>query len=120
VVFLGGWLGYEAAGFAFGDRLFSMGLYGISSFSGSMWFMPFFSTYGVSFGPLGIGYRATRVFDSGWMEYFGGQGLYLILFNLGRVNQWFQYNNLKVFLGFFVMWVVILLFVLNFCLNSLF
>jgi hypothetical protein len=57
------------------------------SFSGSMWFMPFFSTYGVSFGPLGLGYRATRVFDSGWMEYFGGLGLYLIPFNLGRVNQ---------------------------------
>jgi hypothetical protein len=52
-----------------------------------MWFIPFFSTYGASFGPLGIGYRATRVFDSGWMEYFGGQGLYLILFNLGRVKQ---------------------------------
>ena len=63
----------------------------------------FFSTYGVSFGPLGVGYKATKVFDSGWMEYFGGQGLYWALCNLGRVNQWFQYNNLKVFLGFFVM-----------------
>nr|URH16937.1 NADH dehydrogenase subunit 5 [Nasutitermes pinocchio] len=114
VVFLGGWMGYEIAGFVFGDKLFSMYLYGISSFSGSMWFMPFFSTYGVSFGPLGMGYSATSVFDSGWMEFFGGQGLYWVLFNLGKVNQWFQYNNLKVFLGFFVMWVVILLFVLVF------
>nr|YP_009350189.1 NADH dehydrogenase subunit 5 [Agnathotermes crassinasus]AQP26532.1 NADH dehydrogenase subunit 5 [Agnathotermes crassinasus] len=114
VVFLGGWLGYEIAGFVFGDKLFSMYLYSISSFSGSMWFMPFFSTYGVSFGPLGFGYSATSVFDSGWMEYFGGQGMYWVLFNLGSVNQWFQYNNLKVFLGFFVMWVVILLFVLVF------
>nr|YP_009350436.1 NADH dehydrogenase subunit 5 [Constrictotermes cyphergaster]AQP27021.1 NADH dehydrogenase subunit 5 [Constrictotermes cyphergaster] len=114
VVFLGGWLGYEIAGLAFGDKLFSMGLYGITSFSGSMWFMPFFSTYGVSFVPLVIGHSTTSVFDSGWMEYFGGQGLYLVLFNLGSVNQWFQYNNLKVFLGFFVMWVVILLFVLIF------
>nr|YP_009351190.1 NADH dehydrogenase subunit 5 [Atlantitermes snyderi]AQP28820.1 NADH dehydrogenase subunit 5 [Atlantitermes snyderi] len=112
VVFLGGWLGYEIAGFVLGDKLFSMYLYGVSSFSGSMWFMPFFSTYGVSFGPLGVGYRATSVFDSGWMEYFGGQGMYMVLFNLGSVNQWFQYNNLKVFLGFFVMWVVILLFVI--------
>jgi NADH-ubiquinone oxidoreductase chain 5 len=120
VVFLGGWLGYEIAGASFGDKLFSMHLYGVSSFSGSIWFMPFFSTYGVSFGPLGLGYRATKVFDSGWMEYFGGQGIYLVLFNLGKVNQWFQYNNLKVFLGFFVMWVVILLFVLVFYLNSLF
>nr|APU93542.1 NADH dehydrogenase subunit 5 [Sphaerotermes sp. A TB-2017] len=112
VVFIGGWLGYEMAGFVFGDLLISVHLYGVSLFSGSMWFMPFFSTYGVSFGPLGVGYSATSVFDSGWMEYFGGQGLYLILLNLGSVNQWFQYNNLKVFLGFFVMWVFILLFVL--------
>nr|AQP26652.1 NADH dehydrogenase subunit 5 [Subulitermes group sp. A TB-2017] len=114
VVFLGGWLGYEIAGFVFGDKLFSMYLYGVSSFSGSMWFMPFFSTYGVSFSPLEVGYSATSVFDSGWMEYFGGQGMYWVLFNLGSVNQWFQYNNLKVFLGFFVMWIVILLFVLVF------
>nr|AQP28599.1 NADH dehydrogenase subunit 5 [Hospitalitermes sp. A TB-2017] len=114
VVFLGGWLGYEIAGFVFGDSLFSMYLYNMSSFSGSMWFMPFFSTYGVSFSPLEVGYSATKVFDSGWMEFFGGQGLYWILFNLGKVNQWFQYNNLSVFLGLFVMWVVILLFVLVF------
>nr|YP_009351034.1 NADH dehydrogenase subunit 5 [Planicapritermes planiceps]AQP28422.1 NADH dehydrogenase subunit 5 [Planicapritermes planiceps] len=112
VVLVGGWFGYEMAFFAFGDNLFSMRSYGASSFAGSMWFMPFFSTYGVSFGPLGLGYEATKVFDSGWMEYFGGQGLYLVLFNLGSVNQWFQYNNLKVFLGFFVMWIVILLFIL--------
>ena len=61
----------------------------------------FFLTYGASFGPLEIGYRATSAFDSGWMENFGGQSLYWVLFNLGKVNQWFQYNNLKVFLGFF-------------------
>jgi len=36
----------------------------------------FFFTYGVSFGLLGVGYTATRVFDSGWIEYFGGQGIY--------------------------------------------
>nr|YP_006504007.1 NADH dehydrogenase subunit 5 [Drepanotermes sp. SLC-2012]AFM92507.1 NADH dehydrogenase subunit 5 [Drepanotermes sp. SLC-2012] len=112
VIFVGGWLGYEVAGFSFSDGLYSMYFYGSSSFSGSMWFMPFFSTYGVSFSPLELGYSATSVFDSGWMEYFGGQGMYWLLFNLGSVNQWFQYNSLKAFLGFFVMWVVILLFIL--------
>nr|QZK21929.1 NADH dehydrogenase subunit 5 [Amitermes sp. QLD_087] len=112
VVFVGGWLGYEMAGFSFSDGLYSMYFYGSSSFSGSMWFMPFFSTYGVSFSPLELGYSATKVFDSGWMEYFGGQGMYWVLFNLGSINQWFQYNNLKAFLGFFVMWVIILLFIL--------
>nr|YP_009350488.1 NADH dehydrogenase subunit 5 [Orientotermes emersoni]AQP27186.1 NADH dehydrogenase subunit 5 [Orientotermes emersoni] len=112
VVFLGGWIGYEMAKFSLGDNLFSIYLYDLVSFSGSMWFMPFFSTYGVSFGPLEFGYKATSVFDSGWMEYFGGQGLYYVLFSFGKINQWFQYNNLKMFLGFFVMWVVILLFIL--------
>ena len=29
----------------------------------------FFSTYGVCFGPLEVGYRTEKVFDSGWMEY---------------------------------------------------
>nr|AQP30553.1 NADH dehydrogenase subunit 5 [Aderitotermes sp. 2 TB-2017] len=112
VLFVGGWIGYGMAGFSFSDDLFSMSMYSASSFSGSMWFMPFFSTYGASFFPLGVGYSATKVFDSGWMEYFGGQGIYWFLFNLGSANQWIQYNSLKVFLGFFVMWVVILLFVL--------
>nr|AMX23061.1 NADH dehydrogenase subunit 5 [Reticulitermes flavipes] len=105
---LGGFIGYEMAGFSFGDYLLSMYYYSVSSFSGSMWFMPFFSTYGVSFGPLGFGYSSMRVFDSGWMEYFGGQGLYWVLFNFGKVNQWVQHSSLKLFLGFFVMWVVLL------------
>nr|ASM93509.1 NADH dehydrogenase subunit 5 [Reticulitermes speratus kyushuensis] len=108
-VSLGGLIGYEMAGFNFGDYLLSMCYYRVSSFSGSMWFMPFFSTYGVSFGPLGLGYSSMRVFDSGWMEYFGGQGLYWFLFNLGSVNQWVQHSSLKLFLGFFVMWTVLLL-----------
>jgi len=69
-------LGYEIAGFVFGDKLLSIYFHGVSSFSGSMWFMPFISTYGVSFSPLEVGYSATRVFDSGWIEYFGGQGIY--------------------------------------------
>ena len=119
VVLVGGWFGYALSGFVFGDNLISIYFYRTSSFVGSMWFIPFFSTYGVSFVPLRIGYDSTRVFDSGWIEYFGGQGFYWILFNLGKINQWFQYNNLKVFLSFFVMWVVILLFFLIYYLNSL-
>ena len=100
-MFIGGWLGYEIAGFVFGDNLFSMRSYGASSFAGSMWFILFFSTYVIPFGPLGAGYKTTRFFHSGWIEYFDGQGSCWVLFNLGRVNQWFQYNNLKVFLGVF-------------------
>ena len=55
VIILGGWVGYRLAGFVFGDGLFSMFWYGFSSSSSSsssIWYMPFLSTYGVSFWPL--------------------------------------------------------------------
>jgi hypothetical protein len=42
VVFVSGWFGYEMAGFAFRDKLFSVLLYGTYSFVGSIRFVPFF------------------------------------------------------------------------------
>jgi hypothetical protein len=67
--FVGGWLGYEIARFVFGDRLFSVRLYSASSFAGSVWCTHFFFLFLVFFfSPLEIGYKATRVFDSGWIE----------------------------------------------------
>jgi hypothetical protein len=56
-----------------------------------------FSTYGVSFGPLEVGYTATRVFFFFWIVYFGGQGLYWVLFNSGKINQLFQYSTASQF-----------------------
>ena len=47
------------------NNVFSVHWYGASSFVGSIGFIPFFSTYGVSFSPLDVGYKAGRVFDSG-------------------------------------------------------
>jgi hypothetical protein len=72
-------------------------------FFGSIWFMPYFSTYGVSLFPLLLGYYSLKVSDLGWAEHLGGQSVYWLLIYLSRVNQWWQYNNLKIFLMFFVM-----------------
>jgi len=55
-----------------------------------MWFISFFSTYGVSFGPCGVGYRATKVFDSRWMEYFLWSGyiyIYIYIYNYTSYNE---------------------------------
>jgi hypothetical protein len=46
-----------------GDGLFSIYFYGASSFSGSMWFIPFFF-FRCFFWSSGVGYTATRIFDS--------------------------------------------------------
>nr|URX54039.1 NADH dehydrogenase subunit 5 [Neotermes fulvescens] len=112
VSFLGGWIGYEFSSFNFGNSMFSLSLYSFTTFSGSMWFMPYFSTYGVSLPPLVLGYKSLSVSDLGWTEWLGGQGTYWMLIGMSKVNQWWQYNNLKVFLMFFVMWVIILMFMI--------
>nr|YP_054490.1 NADH dehydrogenase subunit 5 [Periplaneta fuliginosa]BAD32636.1 NADH dehydrogenase subunit 5 [Periplaneta fuliginosa] len=112
VSFLGGWFGYEVSSINIGNKLMSIKFYLYSSFMGSMWFMPYLSTYGTSNLPLFLGYKSYKVFDSGWSEYFGGQGMYMLFMYMGSINQWWQYNNLKFFLMFFVMWIVVLMFML--------
>nr|URX53066.1 NADH dehydrogenase subunit 5 [Comatermes perfectus] len=110
VSLLGGWFGYELSKFNFGGSLVSMIFYSSSTFSGSMWFMPYFSTYGVSMPPLLLGYNSLKGSDLGWVEHLGGQGIYWFLIYLSGINQWWQYNNLSIFFMFFVIWVVVLMF----------
>nr|WCQ71420.1 NADH dehydrogenase subunit 5 [Hodotermopsis sjostedti] len=110
---LGGWIGYELSSINLGSYLFSLFYYDYSFFLGSMWFMPYISTYGITFNPLFIGYTSLKSFDYGWSELFGGQGLFWFFMNLSKVNQWWQYNSLKMFLLFFVLWVIVLFFMIN-------
>nr|URX54442.1 NADH dehydrogenase subunit 5 [Cryptotermes penaoru] len=111
VSLLGGWIGYELSSFSLGDSLISLSYYKFVMFSGSMWFMPYFSTHGVSLRPLFLGYHSLSASDLGWAEYLGGQGLYWFMMYLSSVNQWWQYNSLSLFLMFFTMWVIVLMFV---------
>nr|URX52793.1 NADH dehydrogenase subunit 5 [Cryptotermes cymatofrons] len=111
VSLLGGWFGYELSSFNLSGSLISLLYYSYVVFSGSMWFMPYFSTYGMSFCPLSLGYYSLGVSDLGWAEYLGGQGMYWFMMYLGSINQWWQYNNLSLFLMFFVMWIIVLMFV---------
>nr|URX52670.1 NADH dehydrogenase subunit 5 [Glyptotermes nr. iridipennis] len=106
----GGWLGYELSKMNLDSSLISLFLYKVSSFSGSMWFMPYFSTYGVTFTPLLLGYDSLKTSDLGWAERLGGQGIFWFLMYMSSINQWWQYNSLKVFFMFFVMWFIVLMF----------
>nr|URX52923.1 NADH dehydrogenase subunit 5 [Glyptotermes sp. 5 AB-2022a] len=110
VSLVGGWLGFELSSMNLGGLLISLFFYNSSSFSGSMWFMPYFSTYGVSMSPLLLGYKSLSISDLGWAEKLGGQGIYWFLMYMSSINQWCQYNDLKVFLMFFVMWLTVLMF----------
>nr|YP_009490593.1 NADH dehydrogenase subunit 5 [Taeniopteryx ugola]AWH98602.1 NADH dehydrogenase subunit 5 [Taeniopteryx ugola] len=114
VSILGGWIGYELAKFSLSYDLQTLKLHFLTSFMGSMWFLPFISTYGVSATPLYIGGSTMKSFDQGWSEFFGAQGLYQLFSDWSKINQWWQNNDLKTYLISFILWVIILL-----CLVSL-
>nr|UGS80145.1 NADH dehydrogenase subunit 5 [Anomolachesilla palaciosi] len=46
---------------------------------GEMWFLPYLSTYSINYIFLKMGYFYSKIFDLGWMECSGGQGLYKML-----------------------------------------
>nr|QNE85551.1 NADH dehydrogenase subunit 5 [Suillia flava] len=108
VCLLGGLLGYLISNISFFFFNKSLNYYYGSLFAGSMWFMPYISTYGVIKYPLNLGLYVVKSFDQGWSEYFGGQHIYNKLVNYSQINNVFQHNNLKIYLMIFVLWVVIL------------
>nr|QGX06382.1 NADH dehydrogenase subunit 5 [Sphaeronemoura hainana] len=110
---LGGWLGYELAKFSLSYELQTLRLHFLTSFMGSMWFLPFISTYGVSKQPLELGGLVMKSFDYGWSEYFGAQGIYFTLMKWAKFSQGWQNNDLKTYLVSFILWLIILLFMLS-------
>nr|QHD46555.1 NADH dehydrogenase subunit 5 [Geron pallipilosus] len=105
VCLIGGIFGYLMSNVKLYFLNKSLQYYYFSSFVGTMWFMPYISTYGVLFYPLKLGGLISLGFDAGWCEYLGGQMLYMKLKNYSQFNQLFQNNNLKIYLLFFVLWI---------------
>nr|QBR55114.1 NADH dehydrogenase subunit 5 [Diamphipnopsis sp. SD-2019] len=109
VSLIGGWLGYELAKFSLSYDLMTLRFHLLTSFMGSMWFMPFISTYGVSYSPLKLGGLVGKSVDQGWSEFLGAQGMYSTFLSGSKVSQWWQSNDLKTYLLSFSLWIIILL-----------
>nr|YP_009485637.1 NADH dehydrogenase subunit 5 [Tapeinus singularis]AVZ00772.1 NADH dehydrogenase subunit 5 [Tapeinus singularis] len=109
-VFLGGWLGYEISFFGFFDYLYSMKLYLLSFFSGSMWFMPSFSTYFVYSDFLYLSKSYIEVMDGGWGEYVVSNSSLLWISGFSRLYNFYQFNNVKIFmLVFFFIFMIFII-----------
>nr|YP_009504365.1 NADH dehydrogenase subunit 5 [Graphomya rufitibia]AWX64112.1 NADH dehydrogenase subunit 5 [Graphomya rufitibia] len=108
VCVIGGLMGYFLSNVSllFFNKAFYF--YNFVYFLGSMWFMPYISTYGIINYPLKMGSLVVKTFDQGWSEYFGGQQLYLNLLKYTQFNQVLQNNNLKIYLLSFIFWIMIL------------
>nr|QLY90039.1 NADH dehydrogenase subunit 5 [Nemotelus notatus] len=85
----------------------SLKYYNLSFFSGSMWFMPYISTYGVIFYPMNWGKMVLSGIDQGWSEYYGSQMVFYLLMNYSKFNQSLQNNSLKLYLMSFILWVMV-------------
>nr|YP_010693107.1 NADH dehydrogenase subunit 5 [Dacus humeralis]WCB98288.1 NADH dehydrogenase subunit 5 [Dacus humeralis] len=114
VCIVGGVMGYLISNVSVFYFNKSLNSYLSSFFFGSMWFMPYISTYGIVNYPLVLGGNICKSFDQGWSEFFGGQNLYNELISLSKSVTVMHNNNLKIYLLLFVLWVIFLFFFLMF------
>nr|YP_010166719.1 NADH dehydrogenase subunit 5 [Oreodytes davisii]QRV62823.1 NADH dehydrogenase subunit 5 [Oreodytes davisii] len=105
---VGALMGYEISKFSITWFSKSMMFYNYSYFMGFMWFLPNISTFFVNYFPLMLSYKLFKNFDQGWNEYFGGQGIYNNLKKSSSLFQFFQDNNMKIFLVLMIFWLMIL------------
>nr|QEH58846.1 NADH dehydrogenase subunit 5 [Caroperla siveci] len=108
----GAWVGYELAKFSLSYELQTLRHKFMTAFLGSMWFLPFISTYGASKSPLEVGWKILKTLDGGWSEFYGSQGLYTTFTEASWVTQVWQNNELKTYLMGFIVWIVALIIVM--------
>nr|ALO76483.1 NADH deshydrogenase subunit 5 [Chapuisia ellenbergeri] len=111
MISLGMWLGYELSKFKISYTLLSIKNLTLTMFMSNMWNMPYLSTLGVNYTPIYMGGVYSKMFDQGWLEYYGGQNLSKILAKI-TIVQLLSLNHLKIYLLMLIFWVMFLL--LNF------
>nr|AII02318.1 NADH dehydrogenase subunit 5 [Phyllonorycter platani] len=79
--------------------------YFFSFYFSMMMFMPNLSTYGVSYIMLNFSNKLMKNIDMGWSEMLSGQGLVKIIKNYSIFYNFYQYNNFKIYLYSFIMWM---------------
>nr|AJW76376.1 NADH dehydrogenase subunit 5 [Proscopia sp. HS-2014] len=105
-VLLGAYMGYFI--FFIKGLVFNSFITLFNYFFGLMWFMPFISSIYISLFPLNFGYHFNSVFDFGWNELFGGQGLYdVFLYFINYFYSCLDYN-FKSYILLFSFWLFIL------------
>nr|YP_009725905.1 NADH dehydrogenase subunit 5 [Dianemobius furumagiensis]QHQ73102.1 NADH dehydrogenase subunit 5 [Dianemobius furumagiensis] len=107
VSLIGAFLGYELSSIESFESFELMNYYKLMNFFGSMWYMPYISTQYIGKYPLELGFNLIKVFEGGWMEEFGGQGIYKFLKMLSMEIQLGQMGDFKIFLMSFYFWFLL-------------
>jgi len=73
-----------------------------------MWFMPFiFSSFIIKL-PLKLGVQI-KILDQGWREFIGSINLFNTLLIFSKFYYYIHYNNIKLYLLSFILWIIIIL-----------
>lgn len=107
---LGVLLGYLINSHSCGQRLLSISSLGypIVNFAGSIWYIPFLSTNGISLNFIKLGRKYHQLGDIGWSELYGGQGRNKILIEISKGLQTAQDNNIKTYMVILVLWLIVI------------
>nr|AII02362.1 NADH dehydrogenase subunit 5 [Phyllonorycter froelichiella] len=84
-------------------------IYFFSFYFSMMMFMPNLSTYSVSYFMLNFSNKLMKNIDMGWSEMLSSQGLLKIIKKFSIFYNFYQYNNFKIYLYSFVMWMFFIL-----------
>nr|YP_010627144.1 NADH dehydrogenase subunit 5 [Achaea serva]WBK26835.1 NADH dehydrogenase subunit 5 [Achaea serva] len=112
VSIVGGLMGYLVSNMQIYSVNKFLMTYNLSNFLCMMWFMPNLSTYGLSYYFLNFGQKMLKNVDMGWSEVYSGWGLMMVIKKYSVLYNFFQLNNLKIYLFSFVIWMMISLFLL--------
>lgn len=107
---VGGLMGYLLNIINVNFKLNSIGFYPLVVFSGSIWFLPFLSTFNISRVSLSIGQVYFKIIDKGWSETRGGQGLFRTLMSVSKSHQQVSNRNFKSYIKVFLVLILMLSF----------
>nr|QWX95054.1 NADH-ubiquinone oxidoreductase chain 5 [Salapia nigra] len=102
-VFLGGWFGYELSFVYLPMDIFGLKNNLITSFLGTMWFMPSFSTYMIYSHSLSVSNKYFDFMDSGWGEHVMSNLMGYYFFFMSKLNLFYQNNSIKLFFSSFIL-----------------
>nr|ALO76296.1 NADH deshydrogenase subunit 5 [Sinoxylon sp. SIN01] len=108
-ILLGWVIGYEGSKMVLGFEGWAKSNLYSSFFFSSMWNLPVLSTVGLNFYPLCVGHFYLKVFDQGWSEHLGSQGLFKLLWSSSQFFQLVYNNSLKLILSLFIFSLVFIL-----------
>nr|ALO76859.1 NADH deshydrogenase subunit 5 [Timarcha goettingensis] len=106
---LGIWLGFEVSKSKLNYNLKSLKILIWSSYFALMWNMPIISTLSMNYYPLYLGELYLKLFDQGWLEFYGGKNLLKNLIYLSEFFQSLSSNHLKIYFMMMILWIIFLL-----------